>query len=36
MAKFKIVDIEKDETLYDVFNGMSISLQKLADGGCVV
>ena len=36
MAKFKIVDIEKDETLYDVFNGMSISLQKLANGVCYV
>ena len=35
MAKFSIGNIE-DETLYDVFNGMSISLQKLANGVCYV
>ena len=36
MAKFKIVDIEKDETLYDVFNRIPANLQMLANGVCCV
>ena len=32
MAKFSIGNIE-DETLYDVFNGVSANLQMLANGG---
>ena len=36
MAKFKIVDIEKDETLYDVFNRMPVNLKMLANGVCCV
>ena len=36
MAKFKIVDIEKDETLYDVFNRIPVNLQMLANGVCCV
>ena len=36
MAKFKIVDIEKDETPYDVFNRIPVNLQMLANGVCCV
>ena len=35
MAKFSIGNIE-DETLYDVFNGVSVNPQMLANGVCCV